>query len=234
MELGKRLSAVLGLLPSLKTIADIGTDHAYLPVKAVEMGKAQYAIASDNKEGPCEAARKTIAQHQLTDKIQVRQGDGLLSLAPGEVEGIVLAGMGGLTMVSILTQGLAVLQAPNLKALVLQPQSDGASVRQWAENAGFAIYGEELAQEGDKLYEMFVLRPQDGYVYPGKTYEVGDLLITQKHPLLKLRLEKLLASCLVALEGKRRSKQSLNSKEYVELENKYKVLKEIYHENYSC
>jgi len=232
MELSKRLAAVAGLIPKNTKIADIGTDHAYLPVFLAEQGWITGAVASDNKEGPCRAARKTIAEYQLTDKITVRQGDGLATLKPGEVEVIILAGMGGLTICSILTAGSAMLKANGFSHLVVQPMTDSDAVRKWAEKNGWGIVQEDLAAEGDKLYEMFVLVPQPHYVYPGPSYEVGSLLIAQRHPLLRRRLEKLLKTHRASLQGMEKSAEGKNHPLYASTKNKLKKVEEIYNENY--
>ena len=232
MELGNRLKAVANLVPKNKKIADIGTDHAYLPVFLVSHGFSTGAIASDNKAGPCQAAQKTIDTYGLEQKIEVRQGDGLATLRPGEVETIVIAGMGGLTMLSILERGKAILQAPNLTHLVLQPQTDSDEVRKWAEKNGWEICREDLAQEGTKLYEMFVLTPNKQYVYPGPSYEVGSLLISNKHPLLRKRLEKLIKAHRTSLHGMEQSLEGTKNPQYAIVKNKLEKVEEIYHENY--
>ena len=232
MELGNRLKAVANLVPRNKRIADIGTDHAYLPVYLAARGFITGAVASDNKEGPCQAARKTIAQYHLEQRIEVRQGDGLLTIHPDEVEVIVMAGMGGLTMLSILDQGMAVLNTPTLTHLVLQPQTDSDAVRRWAEQKGWEICQEDLAQEGTKLYEMFVLTPNKHYVYPGPSYEVGSLLITHKHPLLKKRLEKLIKEHRAALQGMEQGARGKLHPQYAQIKNKLEKVEEIYNENY--
>ena len=232
MEIGNRLTAVANLVPKNKRIADIGTDHAYLPVFLIEKGWIKGAIASDNKEGPCQAAQKTIAEHQLQAQIEVRCGDGLQTIKSGEVEVVVIAGMGGLTMLSILDQGAALLKSPTLLNLVLQPQTDSDEVRKWAEKNGWEICQEDLAQEGDKLYEMFRLKPNKHYVYPGPSYEVGSLLVTGKHPLLKKRLEKLIKNHTASLRGMEQSAEGTQHPQYAVIKNKLEKVEEIYNENY--
>lgn len=234
MELGTRLKAVANLVPANLICADIGTDHAYLPVYLVEQGRVQAAIASDNKRGPCEAASKTVEQHNLKNKIQVRLGQGLATVKLGEVQCITIAGMGGLTMLSILEEAQELLTDEYLKYLVLQPQTDGDRVRQWAEKHGWGITAEDLVEDGNKLYEMFRLERNSHYVYTGKSYEIGQLLIDNKHPLLEKKLCKMMQAYTASLAGMEQGRTAAESAQYKLIKNKLEKLKEIYDENYSC
>ncbi len=182
MSFGARLEAVAACVPQCTTLADIGTDHAYLPVLLLQRGKIQNAIAGDIVPGPCEAARKTVRDYHLEQAVAVRQGSGLTVLSPGEAEVIAIAGMGAETMLQILEDCPAVWQ--QAKALVLQPMSDSERLRHWAEDHGWAIEREDLVEEAGRIYEILRLVPCPGYRYPGTCYEVGQLLIDQHHPLL--------------------------------------------------
>lgn len=234
MELGPRLKAVADFVPPGSIMADIGTDHAYLPVYLVEKGIVPKAIASDNKEGPCEAARKTVATHGLTKNIEVRIGDGLATISAGEITAFAIAGMGGLTMLSILEAAPHILESSELNAMVLQPQTDSDAVRQWAEKHGWGIVAEELVEEGNKLYEIMRLVRKPGYKYSGKSYEIGHELVRTKHPLLQKKLLKMMKAYTTSLEGMERSAKGTSNPEYIRIKNKLKKLKEIYDENYSC
>lgn len=100
-------------------LADIGTDHAHLPVYLVERGVCPRAIASDLRPGPAEAARKSIRAAGLTDMVEVRIGDGLTPVAAGEVDDIAVAGMGGETIAGIL-EACPWIRDPRYR-LVLRP-----------------------------------------------------------------------------------------------------------------
>ena len=152
MNLDKRLSAVAALLREGKRLADIGTDHAYLPVAQVAAGKCPAAIASDIGRGPLEAARRTVTTAGLTREITLRLGDGLDTVSTGEVEDIAIAGMGGETITAIL-QAAPWVKDPALR-LVLQPMTRAEELRRWLLTNGFAIVEERLVQDGRHLYPV--------------------------------------------------------------------------------
>lgn len=101
MQLDARLAATAAFVPHGTVLADIGGDHAYLAATLVMQGSAPRAVVGDLSAGACAAARQTIRTQRLTQQIDVRQGDGLSVLTPGEVESIVIAGMGGALIVQI-------------------------------------------------------------------------------------------------------------------------------------
>ena len=102
MNIGARLEAIGRLVPQNVSIADIGTDHAYLPTWLAERGVIIKAVAGDITEGPCAAARNTVAMYGMNDKVEVRMGNGLSIIEPGETDVIIIAGMGAGTMIEIL------------------------------------------------------------------------------------------------------------------------------------
>jgi len=146
-NLSQRLQAVMGFAEKTphKTLADIGTDHAYLPIAAVQSGISSAAIACDIHPGPLEIANKNILDAKLTSQIETRLGDGLAPLAPGEADCIVIAGMGGMRIWGILEVGMA--QACTAKRLILQPQHDTMLLRKNLHMAGFDIEDECIVRE---------------------------------------------------------------------------------------
>ncbi len=157
MVLSKRLSAVAGMVTSGNRLADIGTDHAFVPISLVEEGRIPCAIAMDVNRGPLERASEHIRLHGLSDKIITRLSDGLEELGIDEADTILIAGMGGALTVRILGQ------RPNLfreaRELVLQPQSEIASVRRYLENNGWRITDEQMILEDGKYYQMMKCEP---------------------------------------------------------------------------
>ncbi len=152
ITLDKRLSAVAALVRPGSRLADIGTDHAYLPVCLVQAGVCPEAIASDIGAGPLEAARHTVDTADLADRIALRLGDGLSTVAEGEVDDIAIAGMGGETIVAILEATLYI-QDPHLR-LILQPMTRAEDLRRWLLSHGFSILEERLIVDGHHLYPV--------------------------------------------------------------------------------
>ena len=147
MQLSKRLRAVADLVPGGTVPADVGTDHAYIPIALVEEGKIPRALAMDINQGPLTRAEENIKAHGLEEKIETRLSDGLEKMKKGEADTVLIAGMGGLLTVRILSSKREVLGGATL---VLQPQSDLPSVRGWLTEEGYAITAEDLVLEDGK------------------------------------------------------------------------------------
>src|SRR5690554_4326780 len=109
MKLSPRLLAIAEMVPEGSRVADIGTDHGYIPVFLKKTGRAKWAMASDINTGPLEKAAEVIKRHGLETEIDIRRGDGLTVLDGGEADTIVVAGMGGMLMRDILAAGVRVL-----------------------------------------------------------------------------------------------------------------------------
>lgn len=152
INLDKRLSTVASMVRRGSRVADIGTDHAYLPVYLVQAGICSGGIAADIRSGPLDAARRTVTEAGLTDAIVLRLGDGLAPVAADEVDDIVVAGMGGETIVEILSAADWVKDA-RLR-LVLQPMTRAEELRRWLLTNGFVISEERLVRDGHRLYPV--------------------------------------------------------------------------------
>lgn len=158
MQLSERLTAVAGLARPCSCLADIGTDHGYVPIFLLENGKIQSAIAMDVNKGPLERADRNIKAHNLTDRITTRLSDGLHALRRGEADGIVVAGMGGALTIKILEEGKEVAEA--LSYMVLQPQSEIHLVRRYLYEQGYQITDENMIFEDGKYYPMMLVEPK--------------------------------------------------------------------------
>lgn len=152
ITLDKRLSAVATLVRQGSRLADIGTDHAYLPVHLMQAGVCPAAIASDIGAGPLEAARHTVTEYELTRGIALRLGDGLATVTADEVEDIAIAGMGGETIAAILEAAEWVKDA-RLR-LILQPMTRAEDLRRWLLGNGFSVLEEHLVIDGRHLYPV--------------------------------------------------------------------------------
>ena len=135
MELSVRLQAVADMVTEGTKVADVGTDHAYIPIYLVEHDKNPSAIAMDINRGPLKKAEENISSHNLENKIETRLSDGLKQLHLGEADSVVIAGMGGGLVVKIMEEGT--LHKKYVKEWILQPQSEISKVRQYLNENGY-------------------------------------------------------------------------------------------------
>ena len=157
MELSKRLTAVADLVTADSKIADIGTDHAYIPIWLVQKGRIPFAIAMDVNVGPLERAQIHVKQNCLEEQIELRLSNGCESLKPGEVDAAVIAGMGGGLLIRILQEGMDIVCT--LKECILQPQSEIEKVRAFLLEEGFLFVREDMVEEEGKFYPMMKVIP---------------------------------------------------------------------------
>ncbi|MFE4238595.1 tRNA (adenine(22)-N(1))-methyltransferase [Peribacillus butanolivorans] len=177
-KLSMRLERVAIHIPKGSILADIGSDHAYLPCYAVSNGLCDQAIAGEVVEGPYQSARKQVAITGLQDKIEVRKGNGLEVLNPDEATCITIAGMGGTLISSILESGKEKLG--KAERLILQPNVGAANVRSWLIDNGWVLTGEEILEEDGKIYEILIAEKGD----PLQPYRVNKQIGLMFGPFL--------------------------------------------------
>jgi tRNA (adenine22-N1)-methyltransferase len=189
MELKGRLRLIADKTPTCRIVADIGTDHAYIPIYLVKNKICDMAIAADVKKGPLRSAGENIKLHGLEGEIATRLGSGLEPVQKEELDVAVIAGMGGQLISEILETSRE--KAQKATALVLQPMNAPEVLRQWLYENGFCIYDEELVQEGIKLYNVVCAR------WTGEKKEVaaiylyiGEKLLEKRDPLLKSLMDR--------------------------------------------
>lgn len=182
MDISKRLQAVAGLV-SHSVIADIGTDHGYVPIFLHKKGKIKKAFACDVRKGPLEKAKENILLYKAQEHIETRLGSGLIPMTPGEAETAIIAGMGGMLTVRILKDSPAVVAS--LKELILAPQHDVDAVRRYLHTIGFCIETELMLKEDGKYYHIMRCVPGEEEYTREIEYLYGKLLLLQKDLLLK-------------------------------------------------
>jgi len=156
-KLSKRLETVAKFVPTGAVVADIGSDHAYLPCYLIHRGIASYAVAGEVVKGPYESAVGQVQKEGLSEKIKVRLANGLAAVEKDDhVDTITIAGMGGPLIVSILEKHPEKLQG--VTRLILQPNIHAKVIREWALAHNWAILDEEILEEDDKIYEILVLQ----------------------------------------------------------------------------
>lgn len=156
LDMGPRLRAIAALAPEGSAcLADIGTDHGYIPVSLLLEGRVKRAVAADIGAPPLDHARRTAARYGVGERLDFRLGDGLTVLSPGEADVIVVAGMGGDAITEILSA------APWSRAgplLLLQPMSKAEALRAWLPLNGYQVLREELVQDKGVLYPILSVR----------------------------------------------------------------------------
>ena len=224
MKLDARLQAVLDFVPEGGAVADIGTDHGYLAAALIEEGRAEHVIASDLNLGPCEAARRTVREQNLKEQIEVRQGDGLTVLAPGEVQTACIAGMGGALMVDILAA--APLVVKRLDTLVLQPMNGAYELRHYLYQHGWHVADETLVVADDRIYTIIRAEKGRRKMPDALTLEIGPVLWERKPELLRHHIESLLFQTRRAAAGMAKSERAKQSAKYKDIQKRIKSLEE--------
>lgn len=225
MKLSPRLLRIAALVPRNAVVADIGTDHALLPAYLIAAGRSPRVIATDARPGPLEAARATARDlaGEGEGRIDFRLGFGLSVLAPHEADAVVLAGLGGHTIIRILERSPEV--CATVRRFILQPATAAGPLRRWLLAHGFRLLAEDLAREGGRFHEIIAAAPApapasapDPAPSPAPDpalaaepllaelgLEVGPRLWEARHPLLRAFLEDRLARCRGILEQMSRS-----------------------------
>ena len=151
----KRLNMIISHIDA-KRVADVGTDHAYIPVQLALGMVADKVIATDLNKGPLDAARANVRANGCENVVQCRLGSGLSPIATGECDAIVIAGMGGELISEILKEGEAV--AKTVDKLLLQPMNSQDTLRRFLLENGYEIISEDLTVEGFKVYNLIIAR----------------------------------------------------------------------------
>ena len=184
--LSKRLACVAAQVKPGDRVADIGSDHAYLPVYLIKTKQINFAVAGEVIKGPFETAQRQVQKSQLQEQIMVRLADGLAAIKESDaIDTIVIAGMGGQLIASILENGWQNKQLKKTQRLVLQPNLDENEVRLWLSGHGFGITHEEIIEEKNKIYEVIVASPMQEAAYSEKELFFGTFLMTEKNPVFQ-------------------------------------------------
>ena len=204
--LGARLSSAIPYVTRGGSVADVGTDHAYLPIHLVREGIVSRAVACDINEGPIESARAHIAAAGLSDRIATLRTDGLCGVEPFAPNDILVFGMGGELIARILSE------APWIRngaiQLILQPMSRASVLRRWLCENGFSILGETLSYE-EKYYQTVAARyTGEKTAWSDAEYAVGRLNIQTRPPLFEGFLRHEIAVLNKILAGKARSEDA--------------------------
>lgn len=171
-------------------VADIGSDHAYLPVELIEEKVANYAIAGEVAKGPMSRSKEDVEKFGLSDKIDVRLGDGLAVIKADDlIDTVVIAGMGGILIQSILTNATEE-QLSHVKTLVLQPNIGEPLVRRWLVENNFKIIDEDIVEEDHHVYEIIKAeKVTEPVTLTDAEFLMGPVLIQKKTPTFVAKWE---------------------------------------------
>ncbi len=221
LALQPRLQLLADMVPAGSRLADVGTDHGYLPVYLLQQGRISRAIASDIVDGPLQHARQTAAEYEV-DGIDFRLCPGLDAIAPHEADTVVIAGMGGETIQAILTA--APWTADGSHLLLLQPMTKVEYLREWLVDNEYAFTEERLVWDKDHLYPVFAVR---GGTQPPLTpaQQYGGVLL-DGDPLYGAYLDERIGKLQKAVEGLQKSSAVESAVKVKELTEIRRILKE--------
>lgn len=221
LALQPRLQLLADMVPAGSRLADVGTDHGYLPVYLLQQGRISRAIASDIVDGPLQHARQTAAEYEV-DGIDFRLCPGLDAIAPHEADTVVIAGMGGETIQAILSA--APWTADGSHLLLLQPMTKVEYLRIWLVDNGYAFTEERLVWDKDHLYPVFAVR---GGTQPPLTaaQQYGGVLL-DGDPLYGAYLDERIGKLQKTVEGLQKSSVVESAVKVKELTELCRILKE--------
>ena len=193
MILEGRLKLIADLVPQCDTLADVGTDHGYIPVYCTQQGKCRRAIAMDVNAQPLERADANIKKYNLTQSITTRLSDGVQQLSPGEADTIVIAGMGGQLIMNILHSGRDIITEGTL--LILQPMLAAKELREYLYDNGYDICGEYVSREENKYYNIITAKRgagehNDNDIYIGRNLEKNSPDVYKEYLRYKIRVNE--------------------------------------------
>ncbi|MGI5901723.1 MAG: tRNA (adenine(22)-N(1))-methyltransferase [Desulfitobacteriia bacterium] len=176
IKLGPRLEKIASFVPPGSLVGDIGTDHAYLLIYLLQKKVVSKAIGIEVHPGPYKAAVKNVRSYGLKDRIAIRFGDGLQPLEKGEIDTLVIAGIGGVNILDILQGNKEVMEG--IKTLVLQPQSTEGNVRRNLLSLNWKLKGEDLVSEDNRIYTVLCFSATEGY--KGRQIEERNKLLLEE------------------------------------------------------
>lgn len=226
MELSKRLKRIAEHVDKCESVADIGTDHGYIPIYLVKEGICKKAIASDINKGPIEKAKVNVAFEGVSNKVKCLLGPGLNPLKVGEVNGVILAGMGG-----NLTRDILLADMDKVKKydfIILQPAQNPEVLREFLYKNDYEIIDEDLIKDEGRFYELFKVKYNENsekLVFEDELeYEVSPLLREKGHPLFKEFIEEKINRCETILSFIKEDTESAKKRKS-DLEEKINKLK---------
>ncbi len=191
-QLSKRLATAASYINKGARLADIGSDHAYLPCHLAQKSRISFGIAGEVVMGPFASAKKQIQASQVEEVVEARLGDGLQVIEKtDQIDTITICGMGGDLIARILDDGSKKNKLDSVKRLILQPNNAELKLRRWLINHDYVIIDETILEENDKIYEILVAEPGvNPLSYSFEDYLFGRILRTEKSTIFVKKWKK--------------------------------------------
>lgn len=228
LPISRRLLLCASMIPAGARVADLGTDHGYLPIYLAKNDLAVRIHGADLREKPLEKAKENAVLFGVDHLIDFRLSDGLAAFTPEEMDTIVCAGMGGDLIIHILSE--APWLSDGQHRLILQPQSSGQDLRRWLSDHGFVIVEEHLVKDGGFLYSA--LRAEfsgSAPLTPGQQF-ISPALLASRDPLLPEQFRRLIGSLRKTLESMARSHGAVDSRKQTYYAEALRELEEMAHD----
>lgn len=225
-ELSKRLETVGRFVPEAARLADIGSDHAYLPVALMLKGKIDFAVAGEVVKGPFESAKRQVMKNGLSERIEVRLANGLDAIEKhDQISAITIAGMGGSLIRDILEAGRQNQRLSGEERLILQPNIGEKTLRTWLKENNYQIIAEETIEENKKIYEIIVAEKKEQPIdYSEKELMFGPFLLEEKNATFSAKWQRELKQREVILE---QLKNASEQNRYETIQQEVEWIKEV-------
>lgn len=225
IQLTPRLKKIANQVSPGNKVADIGTDHGYIPIYLAQKKISDFVIASDVNEGPIRSANSNIKKYKCDQKIITRLGSGMQTIKPKEVDTVIIAGMGGILITEILEASIQVTKS--IKAFILQPMQAQSILRKYLVKNNFKIEKDLLVKEEHKIYEIIVAKEGKQDIDHEIYFDIGFHIQTNPKELaLEFINQKITKESRIIEQIKSADKETTEEIYKVSLE-KIKALKEV-------
>ena len=222
IHLSKRLTAIAALVPPEGGLADVGTDHGYIPIWLLQNGFSGSVFATDINAAPLERARLSADENRLADKIDFRLCNGLAAVDSAKIDTVIIAGMGGETIAAILEA------APwtHEKHLIFQPMTKSERLRLWLFENNYKVLSEHLVKDG-AIYELLTATGGSDRPYSDSELLTGHLDLIRSDRLFPARLSVLISRTRRALSGLESTEKAASSNRLDDLKRELRELEDM-------
>lgn len=225
IKLNPRLKKIAQQVKKGEKVADIGTDHGYIPIYLLKNKISPFIIAGDINKKPLKTAENNIKEHGLLDKIETRLGSGLSILKPGEVNTAIIAGMGGLLIGDLLKHSKDIVK--NLDTLIIQPMQAQSELRKYLVSNGFTIVDDILVKEDHRIYEIIVVKHGAEKSIDPIYYDIGFHIMNNPKPLAIEFINRKIREAKNIKENISKNSVNPSIEKLKEMEIKLKKLEEV-------